>query len=594
MQFLHQNIIKGRLNKFMLISEKNRKIIEEKLVFVYGEKRSKKIIMEIEKLLDKYQKIISFQPKKKNFLNEKDVALITYTDNFWEPGEKSLVTLNKFLVNYLKEVISLVHLLPFYPYSSDDGFSVIDYKKVNLLFGDWSNIENISKNFDLIFDAVVNHTSSKSLWFREYLKVNPRYDSYFIAFDTNVDTSLVVRARAHPLLTKFERKGKEVYLWTTFSSDQIDLNYHSEKVLLEVIDLILFYVTKKARIIRLDAIGHIWKKLGTSCINLEEVHKIVQLLRAVLNEIFPNVLLLTETNVPYQENVRYFGNGYDEAQLIYQFPLPALVMHTFHSGDVSRLVEWAKSLKIFSKETTYFNLLVSHDGIGIRPVIGILSDDEINELINLVKKRDGFVSYATTSDGKREPYELNITYYDAITDSTDDEELNIKKFIASQSILLSFIGVPGIYVHSLFGTSNYLEGVEKTGQNRTINRKKFEFSDLEKELSCKNTKSYKIFTALKELIKKRRKEKAFNPNGGQRVLCLSKSIFALIRISPDHREKIIVLTNTTNKRQEFFIFEKKCGLDSKRLFDLISENNINIENKIILEPYQIMWLKVFK
>jgi len=575
----------------MLISGKNRKIIEEKLIFVYGEKRSKKIIMEIEKLLDKYQKIISFQPKKKNFLNEKDVVLITYTDNFWKPGEKPLVTLNKFLVKYLKEAISLVHLLPFYPYSSDDGFSVIDYKKVNLLFGDWSNIENISKNFDLIFDAVVNHISSKSLWFREYLKVNPRYDSYFIAFDTNVNTSSVLRARAHSLLTKFKRKGKEVYLWTTFSSDQIDLNYHNEKILLEVIDLILFYATKKARIIRLDAIGHIWKKLGTSCINLEEVHKIVQLLRAVLNEIFPNVLLLTETNVPYQENVRYFGNGYDETQLIYQFPLPALVMHTFHSGDVSRLVEWAKSLRIFSKETTYFNLLASHDGIGIRPAIGILSDDEINELINFVKKRDGFVSYATTSDGKREPYELNSTYYDAITDSTDDEELNIKKFIASQSILLSFIGVPGIYVHSLFGTSNYLEGVEKTGQNRTINRKKFEFSDLEKELSCKNTKSYKIFTALKELIKKRRKEKAFNPNGDQRVLCLSKSIFALIRISPDYREKIVVLTNTTNRRQEFFIPKKECGLNNRKLIDIISENSVNIENKITLEPYQIMWLR---
>jgi len=575
----------------MSISENNRKIIEEKLVFIYGEERSKKIIIEIERLLEKYRKNIYFQSRKRNFLNEKDIALIAYADNFKEPGEKPLVTLNKFLVEYLKEAISLVHLLPFYPYSSDDGFSVIDYRKVNSLFGDWNDIENISKNFDLIFDVVINHISSQSLWFREYLKGNPRYDNYFIAFDTQVNTSSVVRARAHPLLTKFERKGKEVYLWTTFSSDQLDLNYRNEKVLLEVIDLILFYAIKKARIIRLDAIGHIWKKLGTSCINLEEVHKIVQLLRAVLDEIFPDVLLLTETNVPYQENIRYFGNGYNEAQLIYQFPLPALVMHTFYCGDVSRLAEWAKSLKIFSKETAYFNLLASHDGIGIRPAIGILSDDEINELVNLTKKRGGFVSYATTSDGKREPYELNITYYDAITDSTDDEELNIKKFIASQSILLSFIGVPGIYVLSLLGTSNYLEGVEKTGQKRTINRKKFKFSDLKKELSCQNTKSYKIFTAFKELIKKRRKEKAFNPNGDQRVLCKSKNMFSLIRISPDCRERIIVLTNVTPKKQEFFISEKECGLNSKILFDLISGNSINIENKIILEPYQVMWLK---
>jgi sucrose phosphorylase len=227
----------------------------------------------------------------------------------------------------------------------------------------------------------------------------------------------------------------------------------------------------------------------------------------------------------------------------------------------------------------------------MRPVIGILTDDEINELVNLVKKRGGFVSYATTSEGKREPYELNITYYDAITDSTDDEELNIKKFIASQSILLSFIGIPGIYVHSLFGTNNYSEGVENTEQKRTINRKKFEFSDLEKELSCKNTKSYKIFTALKELIKKRRKEEAFNPNGDQKVLSLSRGIFSFIRTSPDCQEKIIVLTNITNKRQEFFISEKECGLNNRKLIDIISENSVNIENKITLEPYQIMWLK---
>jgi len=266
-------------------------------------------------------------------------------------------------------------------------------------------------------------------------------------------------------------------------------------------------------------------------------------------------------------------------------------MHAFHTGNASKLVEWAESLTISSKEKTYFNLLASHDGIGIRPVIGILTDDEINELVNLVKKRGGFVSYATTSEGKREPYELNITYYDAIADPGNDDKLNIKKFIASQSILLSFIGVPGIYVHSLFGTNNYSEGVENTGQKRTINRKKFEFNTLERELSCKSSKSYKVFTTFKELIKKRRKEEAFNPNGDQKVLYLSRGIFSFIRTSPDCQEKIIVLTNITNKRQEFFISEKECGLNNRKLIDIISENSVNIENKITLEPYQIMWLK---
>lgn len=576
----------------MGISQRGYKIIKERLVSLYGEKKGAKTITQIKTILEKYRKNINFSNGKKNFLNEGDIVLITYADNFYQKGEKPLVTLNRFLLNYLKEEISLIHLLPFYPYSSDDGFSVIDYKKVNPLFGNWKDIKNIGKNFGLIFDAVINHISSRSLWFTEYLKGNPRYKDYFISFEQIIDTSSVVRARAHPLLTKFIRKGKEIYLWTTFSPDQIDLNYQNEKVLLEIINLILFYAVKKgAKIIRLDAIGHSWKRLGTSCINLEEVHQIIQLLRAILDEICPSTLLLTETNVPYKENIKYFGNGYNEAQLIYQFPLSALVVHTLHSGDTSRLMEWAKTLKVSTGRTTYFNLLASHDGIGVRPVVGILSEDEINRLVDLAEKRGGFISFVFTREGKKEPYELNITYYDIISDPGKEEELNIKKFIAAYAILLSIIGIPGIYIHSLFGTNNYLEGVEKTGQKRTINRKKFKLNDLEKELSCPNSKSYKIFNSLKKLIKKRSQEKAFSPQGKQKVLMFSRSIFSILRLSPDQTEKILVLINVTEGRQEVSLSKKDCGIEKKELIDLVSERIFSLDNKIILEAYQIMWLK---
>jgi len=588
---LNRSSFKGG-KKFMGISQRGYKKIKEKLISVYGEEKSKKVINQIEKLLEKYRKNIHFYQRKINFLNEKDIVLITYADNFMRTGEKPLVTLNRFLLNYLKEKISLVHLLPFYPYSSDDGFSVIYYKKVNPLLGNWKDLENIGKNFGLILDAVINHISAQSLWFIEYLKGNPRYKDYFISFEEIIDTSSVVRARTHSLLTKFIRKDEEIYLWTTFSPDQIDLNYQSEKVLLEMINVILFYaIDKGARIIRLDAIGHIWKKLGTSCLNLEEAHQIVQLLRAILDEICPSVLLLTETNVPYAENIKYFGDGYNEAQLIYQFPLPALVVHTFHSGDASRLAEWVKTLKVCTGKTTYFNLLASHDGIGLRPVVGILSKDEINELVDLAEKRRGFTSFVFTTEGEREPYELNITYYDIISNPERDEALNIKKFIAAHAILLSLVGIPGIYVHSLFGTNNYWEGVKKTGQKRTINRRKFKLSDLEKELSCPDSKSYKIFTSLKKLIEKRRQEKAFSPQGKQKIIVFSRHIFSILRISPDKAERILVLINVTERRQEVLLSKKDWVIQQKELFDLILELTFNLDNKIILEPYQVMWLK---
>lgn len=313
-----------------------------------------------------------------------------------------------------------------------------------------------------MFDLVANHISSESIWFKEYLKGNPKYDDYFISIDKGADLSSVTRTRTHPLLTKFKRKGEDIYFWTTYSPDQIDINFANENVLLEIIDVILFYASKRARVIRLDAIGHIWKKLGTTCINLKETHYLIQLIRTVLDEVFPDTLLLTQTNVPHKENVGYFGDGYNEVQLIYQFALPLLVLHTFYTGDASRLLEWTSRIKNVSDKTAFFNVLATHDGLEVVPVKAILTNKEITDIADSVKERGGFISYKTVKDGNKKPYEMNTTYYSAIADSKNSEELNIKKFIASQAIILSLLGIPGVYIHSLFGTENYPEGVEKT------------------------------------------------------------------------------------------------------------------------------------
>jgi sucrose phosphorylase len=361
-------------------------------------------------LLKKFSKNISLQNKKKKFLNEKDIVLITYGDNIQATNKNPLQSLFKFSDEYLDQAINIIHILPFYPYSSDDGFSVIDYKKVNPALGDWKDIEDIGQRFNLMFDLVANHVSSESVWFKEYLQGNPKYDNYFISIDKDSDLSSVTRARTHPLLTKFKRKGEEIYLWTTYSPDQIDINFANEDVLLEIIDVILFYAGKGARVIRMDAIGHIWKKLGTSCINLKETHYIIQLIRAILDEIFPDTLLLTQTNVPHKENISYFGNGYNEVQLVYQFALPLLILHTFYTGDASRLLEWASGVKNVSDKTAFFNVLATHDGLGVVPVKAILTDREITDIADNIKERGGFISYKTTKDGSKEPFKYKEIY----------------------------------------------------------------------------------------------------------------------------------------------------------------------------------------
>jgi len=576
----------------MSVSNVSWETIISKLGFLYGKDRAQNIFKKINELIDRYQKNGERKTPKADFLNEKDVVLITYGDNIQAANKNPLQSLFKFADEYLNQAINIIHILPFYPYSSDDGFSVIDYKRVNPALGDWKDIEDIGQKFNLMFDLVPNHISSESIWFKEYLKGNPKYDDYFISIDKDTDLSSVTRARTHPLLTKFKRKGEDIYLWTTYSPDQVDINFANENVLLEIIDVILFYANKKARVIRLDAIGHIWKKLGTSCINLKETHYVIQLIRAILDEIFPGTLLLTQTNVPHKENISYFGNGYDEVQLVYQFALPLLVLHTFYTGDASRLLEWASRLKNVSDKTAFFNVLATHDGLGVVPVKAILTDKEITDIADNIKERGGFVSYKTVKDGIKEPYEMNITYYSAIADSKNSEELNIKKFIASQAIILSLLGIPGIYIHSLFGTENYLEGVEKTGQKRTINRKKLQYDKLKEDLENSDSREHKIFTEFTKLINKRKSEKAFHPNGKQEVLFLKKGIFSLLRTSPNGKEKIIALHNITDNIQELCIIKNQHNLNKKQCYDIISEKIINIE-KISLKPYQIMWLKIF-
>ena len=576
----------------MSATKVSREIIINKLGFLYGRNRAQNIFKKLDKLIDRYQKNGTSKIPKADLLNEKDVVLITYGDNIQATNKNPLQSLFKFADKYLKQAINIIHILPFYPYSSDDGFSVIDYKKVNSVLGDWKDIEDIGQKFNLMFDLVANHISSESIWFKEYLQGNPKYDDYFISIDKDTDLSSVTRARTHPLLTKFERKGEDIHLWTTYSPNQIDINFANENVLLEIIDVILFYANKSARVIRMDAIGHIWKKLGTSCIGLIETHHIIQLIRAILNEIYPDILLLTQTNVPHKENISYFGNGYNEVQLVYQFALPLLVLHTFYTGDASRLLEWASHLKHISDKTAFFNVLATHDGLGVVPVKAILTDKEIIDIADNIKKRGGFISYKTAKDGSKKPYEMNITYYSAIADSKNIEELNIKKFIASQSIILSLLGIPGIYIHSLFGTKNYPEGVEKTGQKRTINRKKFQYNKLKEDLANSDSREHKIFTEFRKLIYKRKSEKAFHPNGKQEVLFLKKGIFSLLRSSPDGRKKIMALHNVTDNMQKICFTKNQYGLSKKEYFDIISERIINIE-KISLTPYQIMWLKIY-
>ena len=574
--------------------------IKNYLAFIYGEVQARRVFERLQERIDKYANLSDNPPRLqvKTGLSERDAILITYGDQVHEEGRLPLQSLNQFLENYLERAISAVHLLPFYPYSSDDGFSVIDYRSVDPELGSWKDIYQIGEDFSLMFDAVINHISRESEWFQAFTRRKSPYDNYFITVDPGADLSEVVRPRASPLLTEVDTVSGVKQVWTTFSEDQIDLNYANPDVLLEILDLILFYASQGAKFIRLDAIAYLWKELGTSCIHLPQTHAVVKLMRALLDLVAPHVLLITETNVPHKDNVAYFGDGVNEAQMVYNFALPVLTLHAFHSRDARSLSDWIETLELPSPYVTFFNFLASHDGIGLTPARDIISPQELDQLAERTLKLGGFVSYKNNADGTQSPYELNINYLDALDDPdapSEDIELIARRFLASQAIMLALRGVPGIYFHSLFGSRNWREGVEQTRRYRTINRQKLLRRRLEAELSNPGSLRRLVFDGFRRLLAARQASPAFHPNGGQRTLKVHKALLALLRSSPDGGAHILCLHNVADQSLDVTIdLQNMPFSEAAALGDVLSPERYAVKDgrlRLRLGPYDVRWLE---
>ncbi len=544
-------------------------------------------------------------------LTQRDAILITYADQVREPNTPPLATLADFCAQHLTGIVSGIHILPFFPFTSDDGFSVVDYRAVNPEFGAWQDIQNIGAHFRLMFDAVISHVSTSSPWFQGFIRDDPRYRDYFIVVPNGADLSSVVRPRTSPLLTQFATPSGKKNVWTTFSADQIDLNYRNPDVLLDMFDTLLFYVEHGAEFIRLDAIAYLWKEIGTSCINLPQTHHVIQLIRAVLDEIAPQVKLITETNVPHADNISYFGDGSNEAQLVYNFALPPLVLHTFQTANASALSRWASRLTLPSDQVTFFNFLASHDGIGLNPARGILSDSEIDALVARAQAYGGLVSYKANHDGTSSPYELNVNYFDALSDPNANESLDtqVTRFITAQAIMLSLVGVPGIYFHSLFGSRGWREGSAVTGQNRAINREKFDRVVLENELADTAhlhrtaldagqalqpplgvSRRWAVFSRYSRLLRSRAMHSAFDPYGTMRILDVNPSIFCVLRVDARDRP-VLCLHNVSDQSQTITLkLSDSFGAESNELVDLISSERFDANESLRLAPYQTLWL----
>ena len=528
---------------------------------------------------------------KKNRLNkinisEKTSLIISYGDNIYSNQSSSMKIFQKFFQKNLEKLFDTIHFLPFYPSSSDSGFAVKDHYQIDRKIGNWSDLKKISKSKKIMADVVINHASARGLWFKNFLKRKKPGKDYFLTVNSKFNTSKVVRPRDHKLLKKIKIFEKNDYLWRTFSPDQIDLNFKNPSVLLRFIKIIIHLINNGVTIFRLDAIAYLWKQNGTKCINLSQTHEIIKLLRVVTSLLNVQTLIITETNLPEKENLSYFGKN-NEANWVYNFSLPPLLIHAFLFENSSYLNQWSRKLPSTKHGNCYLNFIASHDGIGIRPTEGILNEKTLSSFLKRLKKNGSKFSYRKVQNKSKKVYEANITVFDALKKSDFDPKglFFLERYVSAHAIMISFEGIPAVYFNSLFGKSNDEAKYIITGNNRDVNRYKWNFNNITTKLRDKKSKQSIFYRNIGALLEIKRKQKAFHPNASRFNINLGSKIFCFKRISKDKKQSIICMTNLSSKIQTPNF--KKIG----NYRDLLNSNLKFREGpSLILKPFQTVWL----
>ncbi|WP_306117694.1 MULTISPECIES: sugar phosphorylase [unclassified Roseitalea] len=522
--------------------------------------------------------------------SEADALVITYGNTFVDGMHKPLDLLGDFLHRYLTGTINGVHILPYFPFTSDDGFAVTDYRSVNSALGGWDDIRRIASDFTLMSDLVLNHVSSQSTWFNDYLQGHAPYTEFFVEAAPEDDLSQVVRPRAHDLLRPVETPRGTRHVWCTFSYDQVDLDFSNPEVLLEFIRIMRLHIDQGVRILRLDAVAFIWKEPGTPSIHMPQTHAIVRLMRALADYAVEPIVLLTETNVPNAENLSYFGNR-NEAHAIYNFPLPPLLLHAMWTGSSELLNKWQMAMPPAPLGCAYLNFTASHDGIGVRGGEGLIGEGDLGRMTDTVQTFGGKVSMRAMPDGTRRPYELNITFYDAMKGTfAGEDQWQEERFLCSQTIQMALEGIPAFYVHSLLATHNDYAGYEKTGLNRALNRHRWDYNALRRLLDENDNEHARVLDRLSERIRIRCAQPAFHPNATQFTLQFGPKLFGFWRQSLDRDQSIFAIHNVSAEPVRMPVVAINM-IGGHHWTDLLSGEAIRPHSgDITFQPYQCRWI----
>jgi sucrose phosphorylase len=569
-------------------------------------------------------------PVKRKF-SKNDIILNTYADSIQGDKVTPLEVLNQFSNEYLKNIINGCHILPFYSWDTDRGFSVLNYYHVDPRNGTWEQFSALKEVFDvLMVDCVLNHASLDNPIVQKALTGNSEFKDFVLIFDernkpSGEDQLKVTRARPYPVLTQYFvidtgdklfstfnkpdngeiiRKG---WVWTTFSrpnnpdgsvaTRQVDLNYQNPRVFLEFIKMILFYISKGTNWIRLDAIGYLWKKIGTNCLHLPETHIFIEILAEMFKYLEPfNTVLISEVNEPQERALHYLGSDtVHKSDMIYLFTHFPLAVHAVLTGSAKYYQEWLPSLKV-AKGQLFVSVLGTHDGMGMKPIGNWLPNSEKHEMQRkLMEEYGALANYARLPGGIKIVYELCSTPWNFINreNSSENFELQLNRYLAVFALGLMIKGVPSIYINGLLGIRNNKNALD---ENRTINREILDEKDINSKLRDEGSHMFRLLHKMLELISIRKRESAFDLKGSFQVISLDESVVSVLLKSSTNSDKIIAMVNVSDSDKSLNVDCSQLGYHGSVLTDLITNKAYNIPLKgkllgITLSPYQICWFR---
>ena len=571
--------------------------LKELLISIYHDHSSEEInfvFNQLLQILDDFQLKSGYEENKnKDLWDQSYCVLITYADSVYRQGEATLSTLNELLSKHLCDLSKVVHILPFLKSTSDGGFAVSSYQLLENLFGDWDDLRRISRKHILMADLVLNHISSSHPWVQQFIKSQEPGLSNVFAPSQSLDWDNVIRPRSSSLFSQIITSEGSKHVWTTFGPDQVDLNWQNPKLIIDFLNLIVSYINNGVKWLRLDAVGFIWKEPGTTCLHLPKAHLLVKSLKILLLNLLNDGVLITETNVPQNENLSYLLSN-DEANMAYNFPLPPLVLEAVITSKADILNSWICDWPKLPQSTTMFNFTASYDGVGLRALEGLMSDERLKDLLINCEKRGGLISHRRLANGDDKPYEINISWWSAMEDSSrDSKRYQHERFILTQLIIMSLKGVPAFYLPALLASDNDIKSFSMSGQRRDLNREKFQLDKLNLTLQNQDSFAKKNITYLSKAMRIRGSLKSFDPSSSMR--CLSKDYSDLVCIRRgEGDDTILAIHNMTDNKINFLIEEPDIVTtfnNYSEFKDFLTGTKYNTL-RIVLDPFQVVWLGI--